>query len=601
MCRIAGILNTALPIVALENTVEQMCVLLKHGGPDDGGIFTVATQHLVLGNRRLSLLDLSAAGHQPMHYGNRFTITYNGELYNYATLKSELIAAGMQFTTGTDTEVILAAFAKWNTQSFEKLNGMFAFALWDNKEQKLYLVRDAAGIKPLYYSTASGAIAFASEMGAFAPIEYLQNKNETANVYQLAYGFIPEPVTTLAHVKPLPKGCFFAYDTKTKLGSLQSFSFFSFSDTIKDETSAKQIISNALEGAVQRQMIADAPVGVFLSGGIDSAIIAQLANINRNKEKLHTLSIYFNESKYSEKQYQDIVANRLNSTHHSILLKETNFHTYFPQILDAMDMPSCDGINTWFISKFAADEGLKAVLSGVGADELFGGYPSFNRMQKALLLQKLPKIALSIGGVFNAKKYGRVSYLQIAGIRGLYLFLRGHFTPLQIAKQLGGYEKEIWQTLNECPVSPTLSIESEKNVASWMEFNMYMQDQLLRDADVMSMARGLEIRVPFLDNEVVKPVFAMSSQIKFSGKVSKHLLIDSFDKILPKEIWDRPKMGFSFPFAEWLANSVYVRELEQSKNANTQKACKDFLQGKLHWSRIMSLIVLKNKLAAQAF
>jgi asparagine synthase (glutamine-hydrolysing) len=601
MCRIAGILNTSIAIPFLENTVEQMCALLKHGGPDDGGIFTEATSHLVLGNRRLSLLDLSAAGHQPMHYGNRYTITYNGELYNYTTLKSELKAAGMLFSTGTDTEVILAAFEKWNIQSFAKLNGMFAFALWDNKEKKLYLVRDAAGIKPLYYSTASGALAFASEMRAFAPIEYLQKKNETAKVYQLAYGFIPEPVTTLAEVKPLPKGCFFAYDTKTQLGSLQSFSFFSFSDTIKDEVKVKEIIYNALEGAVQRQLVADAPVGVFLSGGIDSAIIANLANINRDKSKLHTLSIYFNEEKYSEKKYQDIVARSLHSTHHSILLKETNFHAHFPKILDAMDMPTCDGINTWFISKFAADEGLKAVLSGVGADELFGGYPSFSRMHKALLLQKLPKISLRVGGGLNVKKYGRISYLQIGGIRGLYLFLRGHFTPIEIAKQLGGYEKEVWHTLSECPTSPTLSISSEKNIASWMEFNIYMQDQLLRDADIMSMASGLEIRVPFLDNEMLKPVFGTDSKLKFGGKISKQLLIDSFDKILPTEIWDRPKMGFSFPFAEWLANSKYVRALEQSKNVHTQKACKDFLQGKLHWSRIMSLIVLKNKLAAQSF
>jgi asparagine synthase (glutamine-hydrolysing) len=600
MCRIAGLVHTKIAVPTLENTVQKMCDLLKHGGPDDGGIFSVPADNVVLGNRRLSLLDLTAAGHQPMQYTERYTITYNGELYNYAALKNELMATGMRFTTGTDTEVILAAFAKWNTQSFAKFNGMFAFALWDNEEKTIYLVRDAAGIKPLYYSTHTGGLAFASELRAFAPVDYLQNGNKKAAVYQLAYGYIPEPVTTLANVVPLPKGCYLAYHTKTGSTSLQSFSFFSFSDNIQNETTAKQTISKSLADAVQRQMVADAPIGVFLSGGIDSAIIAELANSNK-ENNLHTLSIYFDEEKYSEKKYQDVVAKKLHSTHHSILLKEANFHAYFSEIIQAMDMPSCDGINTWFISKFAADEGLKAVLSGIGADELFGGYPSFSRMSKALLLQKLPNFSLSIAGKANIKKYDRISYLQIAGIRGLYLFLRGHFSPLQIAKQLGAYEKDVWRVLNESPSSPTLAINNGKNLASWMEFNLYMQDQLLRDADVMSMAHGLEIRVPFLDNEVIKPAFALHEKIKYKGNISKQFLVESFSEMLPEQIWKRPKMGFSFPFAEWLSKSMFFTELAESKNMHTQKACKDFLAGELHWSRIMSLIVLKNKVVQSVF
>jgi asparagine synthase (glutamine-hydrolysing) len=590
MCRIAGIINAKLPVSSLENIVTQMCLLQKHGGPDDGGIFAAPNEHLVLGNRRLSLLDLTAAGHQPMHYGERYTITYNGELYNFISLKKELEATGMHFKTGTDTEVILAAFATWNTQSFAKFNGMFAFSLWDNEEKTLYLVRDAAGIKPLYYSTHSG-LAFASEIRAFAPVSYLQERFDKASVYQLAYGFIPEPVTTLKHVSSLPKGCFLAYNVKKQTASLQSFSFFSFSNKIKSETEAKQKIFSSLEDAVQRQMVADASVGMFLSGGIDSTILANLAD-KRAQKKLHTLSIYFGEENYSEKKYQDIAVQKLNSNHHSILLKESNFHSHFPQIIDAMDMPSCDGINTWFISKFAADEGLKAVLSGIGADELYGGYPSFNRIGKALLLQKMPKASLQLLGMKRNKKLNRLAYLNIDGIRGVYLFLRGHFAPTQIAAQLGAYEKDVWKTLESFPSSPVLNNIPTKNKASWMEFNMYMQDQLLRDADVMSMAHGVEIRVPFLDNEVIQPAFSIAENIKYKGAIPKQLLIDSFENILPREIWDRPKMGFSFPFAEWLCNSSYVKELSQSNNVHTQKVVKEFLAGKLHWSRIMSLIVL---------
>lgn len=596
MCRIAGILNNKIPVAQLQHTVRSMCELLKHGGPDDEGIFTAAAEHLVLGNRRLALMDLTAAGHQPMHYSNnRYSITYNGELYNFQALKNVLKAEGMQFTTHSDTEVILAAFAKWNTQSFKKLNGMFAFALWDSEEKKLYLVRDAAGIKPLYYSTHTGGICFASEIRGFAPISYLQQKEKNAPVYQLAYGFIPEPITVLENVKALPKGCFCMYDCNSQTTSLQSFNFFSFNNPITDEHSAKSQIYSSLQSAVERQMLADEQVGIFLSGGIDSAIIAKLANQHTEK-KLHTLSIYFDEENYSEKKYQDIIAKEINSTHHAILLKEEAFHENFGDVMNAMDMPTCDGINTWFISKFAAQEGLKAVLSGIGADELYGGYPSFKRISKALLLQNLPHKILQLSDNTRLKKYNRLAYLQMAGIRGVYLFLRGHFTPVQIAAQLGTYENDVWNILSLKPVSPKLKRLDAHTTASWMEFNIYMQDQLLRDADVMSMAHGLEIRVPFLDNESIETAFSIDAKTKFKAGIPKQLLINSFENILPAEIWNRPKMGFSFPFNEWLKNSVYVQELTTSNNKETAKAASQFINGEMHWSRIMSLLMLKHKI-----
>jgi len=591
MCRIAGIIHSSIPVETLQQTVANMCELLKHGGPDDEGIFTAANEHLVLGNRRLSLMDLSASGHQPMQYEQRYTITYNGELYNFFALKTLLQAEGMVFHTTSDTEVILAAFAKWNTQSFSKLNGMFAFALWDNEDKKLYLVRDAAGIKPLYYSTHTGGLVFASEIRGFKPVDYLQERNKDAAVYQLAYGFIPEPVTVLAHVKPLPKGCYFVYDCITKNTSLQSFSFFSFSNAITSEESAKQIIFATTQDAVRRQMLADENVGVFLSGGIDSSILAKLAN-NVQQQKLHTLSIYFEEENYSEKKYQDLIAKEINSTHHSILLKEADFHSNFSAVIAAMDMPSCDGINTWFISKFAASVGLKAVLSGIGADELYGGYPSFRRMNKTLLFGKMSNQLLNVSAKLDLKKYNRIAYLRIEGIKGLYLFLRGHFTPTQIAAQLGSYEKEVWQVLENSPASNMLDQVTPKNKASWMEFNIYMQDQLLRDADVMSMSHGLEIRVPFLDNAVIKTAFSITDKVKYSGSLPKQLLTETFKKEIPEAIWNRPKMGFSFPFNEWLKKSPLVKELAFSKNMATQQAVKDFMQGSLHWSRIMSLLVL---------
>lgn len=569
-----------------------MCELQKHGGPDDEGLFSVADAHLVLGNRRLSLLDLTSAGHQPMAFEARYHITYNGELYNFIALKNELIALGHAFKTHTDTEVILAAFAQWNSHSFCRLKGMFAFALWDAKEKSLYLVRDPAGMKPLYYSNASNGICFASEIGAFKPIPFLQEANANWPVFLMAYGHIPEPVSTFSTIKPLHKGFFLKYDI-TGESSLQSFAHYSYSETGSAPKKIHETFEKIMERAVERHLIADAPIGVFLSGGLDSGIIATLASLFK-KSRLNTFSLYFQEKAYSEKKYQDIVLQKLDCNAYQHLLKEEEFHTSFPEILNDMDMPGCDGINTWFISKYAREQGLKAVLSGIGGDELFGGYPSFSRINIATILQKIPAIAINRGKKSDFKQFNRLSYLNMDGIKGLYLFLRGHFSPFEIARQLGANEKEVWDILNDLPVLNDVSGLSQKNQASWMEFNLYMQNQLLRDADVMGMAHGVEIRVPFLDDELVKFAMSIPPVQKYAGKLPKEIMIETFKHILPAEIWNRPKMGFSFPFAEWLSNSFFVKELMDSGDAVAKVNYAKFKKGKLHWSQLMSLIILRN-------
>jgi len=593
VCRIAGMRNPGLPVNTIEQIVNEMCNLQKHGGPDDEGLYTSAADNLVLGNRRLALIDLTINGHQPMQYQTRYHITYNGELYNFEVLKEELVKLGHRFNTHTDTEVIEAAFAQWNTQSFAKLNGMFAFALWDDREKELYLVRDPAGMKPLYYSTILGTLTFASEIRAFKAVPFLQKSNTNWPVYLMAYGHIPEPVCTLSDVKPLHKGCFLKYDTKEATCSLQSFAHYSYTSQLCKSDKPYELIKEAMERGVQRHLIADAPLGVFLSGGLDSGIIATLASKFKHAD-LKTFSLYFREAAFSEKEYQDILIKKLNCSHHQYLLKEEEFHKFFPSILQSMDMPGCDGVNTWFISRYAAKEGLKAVLSGIGADELFGGYPSFNRMKVANMLQQLPSSVLKINGPGNIKQLNRLTYLRVDGIKGAYLFLRGHFSPYQIAKQLGADEKQIWRLLNEEPVYANINQLDEKNQAGWMEFNLYMQNQLLRDADVMSMAHGVEIRLPFLDDKVVRIALKISSAIKYGGVLPKQFLINIFKKNLPETIWNRPKMGFSFPFAKWLGNSNYVKELMLSSTSITQENYKKFKEGKLHWSRLMSLIILKN-------
>ncbi len=571
-----------------------MCDILQHGGPDDEGFYFCHEHHVALGNRRLALIDLSPGGHMPMSYADdRYWITYNGELYNYPELKQELKAAGYEFKTGSDTEVILAAFAAWGTNSFRRFNGMFAFALWDNKTATVYLVRDPSGIKPLYYALTKEGLAFASEMRAFAPLDYLQKENANWPVYLLAYGHLPEPVTTLKEVKPLPKGSFLRYHPANGKWDIEAFGFYNYIEKINDRAEAKLMVKEYLEKAVQRHLLSDAPIGVFLSGGLDSSIVATLAE-KFHQSTLKTLSIDFAEQQYSEKKYQDLVTNKLNCPNWQEVLTEKEFQGNLPRIIRDMDMPGCDGLNTWFISKYAKENGLKAVLSGVGGDELFGGYPSFHRINTVNWIEKIPSTLLRAGRYSGAKKLKRMAYLSIGGPKGFYLFLRGQFIPSAIAKQLGATEREVWNILEEQPEQNGVHQLSPGNQASWIEMNMYMQNQLLRDSDVMSMAHGVEIRVPFLDKDFVNLALSLTSAIKYTGR-PKQLLIDSFRSELPEPVWNRPKMGFSFPFAKWLGNSEFVKDTMVNSGAGGLSNYSNFVKGDMHWSQFMSLLLLNKQ------
>ena len=564
---------------------------MKHGGPDDEGSYSDPGNHLVLGHRRLSLIDLSRAGHQPMSYADgRYVISFNGEIYNYKELRTDLIKEGFSFKTESDTEVILAAFAAWGTCAFEKLNGMFAFALWDSQEKKIYLCRDASGIKPLYYAVTAEGLVFSSEIRGFKPVPWLQDENEQWPVFLLAYGHLPEPVTVLKKVKPLPKGHFLCYDTRTPEISLTCFKKFSFSAGICDRKEAVTDIREALQQSVNRHLIADAPIGVFLSGGVDSGIVALLACSDK-KTRLNTLSIDFEEPEFSEKKYQDQLLATMNCGSNQHLLNQQEFREHLPAILDAMDQPSCDGINTWFISKYARENGLKAVLSGIGGDELYGGYPSFSRMEKVNLLEKLPQAILKAGKHSKNKAFKRLSYLSLDGPAGEYLFLRGQFIPSEIARHLDMDEDEVWRILSGQTIAESPQSLSSFDEASWIELNMFMQNQLLRDVDVMGMAHGIEIRVPFLDKEFVDLSMKISSKLKEEGPLPKQLLIDSFKDILPQSIWDRPKMGFGFPFKKWLAGSDYAKSLISPE----ENHFKSFASGSMHWSQFLSLMLIRNR------
>ena len=556
----------------MKEAVEKMNEVQKHRGPDDGGIFVDEKNGVALGHCRLSILDLTKAGHQPMEYKNLW-ITFNGEIYNFLELKKELENKGYKFNTKTDTEVILALYAEYGEKSFSMLRGMFAFGLWDGEKQKLFLVKDCYGIKPLYYYSDNEKLIFAStvkalENSGIMPVQ----KNPDAYIGFLLFGSVPLPITTVKNVFAVPAGHYLEINSR---GNKKIVKYYDLLDAFLKKSddnfdTAKIKTRKLLEESIDLHLISDAPLGVFLSGGLDSSVIAALAAKNREKP-IETLSIIFDEPEFSEQKYQQLVAQKIKSDHREIKITKNDFFDSFSEIFEAMDQPTIDGVNTFFIAKAAKQAGLKAVLSGLGADEIFLGYPHFRWAELLRKIQKLPKILkspLKLGSLFGGK-YSKLSYFANDDILSFYLGIRGLFTPQETAKILNTNIQEVNNFMDklshQCPVDWTDTDEGRQleqlqqleqlhpiNLLSYLELKFYLQNQLLKDTDFMSMYHSIEVRVPFLDHLLVEYVSGLSPAIKLGGDVNKALLVEATRDLLPQEIFTRPKMGFTFPFQKWL-------------------------------------------------
>lgn len=586
MCRIAGIISEHLTHKELESGLHRMCDAMRKGGPDGHGYQFIPELHLGFGHRRLSLIDLSENGKQPMHYQNLW-ITFNGEIYNYKELKADLIAKGHVFANETDTEVILAGYQEYGLNFFKQLKGMFAFALLDQSKKQTFLVRDGIGIKPLYYHQNDGALYFASEVKAFNAYENNWPENKDWPVYFLSFGFIPEPYTTLKGVFSLAKGHYLIWDHQKKKSSIQKF----VDDYPKTESNADAVSSTRqlLNQSVKRHLIADAPIGVFLSGGIDSSLLSLIAN-EQSTQTINTVSINFNEKEFSEQAYQEIIAGQIKSKHISYTVTASDFEQHIHQIFEDMDQPSNDGINSWFVNKVAKENGLKAVLSGIGADELFGGYPSFKRHQLIKKLKSLPIFILKLAKYLPSDKLKRISFLAYCNPIGEYLFLRGFYTPNVVSKLLNRSEAEVTELLAAYPVNEELQDLNAEDRISWFETNVYMQNQLLKDTDYMSMAHGIEVRVPFLDQDVINGALKLPTEQRFHPQQPKSLLIKAYQSLLPEAIWNRPKKGFTFPFQHWFKSYQPMQEQAAYKgNAQALALLDQFQQNKLHWSKLFAV------------
>ena len=584
MCRISGIYNPS--VKNLQAQVTRMRDAMKHGGPDDEGIFVHQTLPLAFGHRRLSLIDLTSAGHQPM-IDEDLTIVFNGEIYNYKELRNTLKNYGHQFKTESDTEVILKAYRHWGLAAFEYFNGMFALVILDDKKQQLILARDHAGIKPLYYYLDQSCLYFASEIRAFHLVEKKFAENENWQTAFLSFGHLPEPITTLQDVVPLEKGTALVIELPSLKAKAHTFFNWKFTEKLKSEEEAIQLLKETMVQAVDRHLISDAPIGLFLSGGIDSSILTLIAS-HTQKENLHTLSIVFNEKDFSEDKYQQLIINKTNAKHQSFLVTKNIFSQQLGDAMEAMDQPTLDGINTYFISMYAKEYGLKAVLSGLGADELFGGYPSFFQQKKMNLAKRMPNRFLKGLQYFPDHRFRKLSYAGLQNTAAEYLSYRGIFTPVSIANLLGGTEHEIELQLQNLSKYYPINGLKDGNRISWLETNFYMQNQLLKDSDFMSMWHGVEIRVPFLDKEVMMMAGVIDAAIKFKKTLPKYLLVKAFEEELPKEIWNRKKQGFTFPFEGWLKENEFI----MPATADEKKLYKAFQNQRLSWGRYWCALLM---------
>ncbi|MEN0053605.1 MAG: asparagine synthase (glutamine-hydrolyzing) [Mucilaginibacter sp.] len=588
MCRIAGIIDRQLQPEDIRDKVKIMCYAQQHGGPDDEGVMIDEKNHIGLGHRRLSIIDLSSNGHQPMcDHTQKVWITFNGEIYNYLELKSELQQLGVGFKSNTDTEVILLAYSYWGTKAFSKFSGMFAFTLYDSTKSLVYLVRDTAGVKPLYYFVQNQSLSFASEVRAFIAAGITSQTDRHWPVRLLAFGHIPEPYTTLKNVLSLSKGHYLCWNINTSAYTINAYHNIPFQEKITDINEACKLINDVLVQGIKHQLIADAPIGVFLSGGIDSSLLTLLAD-QQKKENLKTISIFFNEQNYNEQSYQRIILDKVQVESFSHLIKQEDFDVAFPQIMKAMDMPTTDGINSWFISKCAHDDGLKAVLSGIGADEFFGGYPSFGRIKYLRYLRKIhPSLFSALMKLFP-DRYKKLTFSINDHYLADQLLLRGLFSSEDIAQLVNTDTKDVHNTLFDTDSLPGLN-QYDHEHASWLETNLYMQNQLLRDTDVMSMSHGLEVRVPFLYEDFTRLVNNIDSKIRFSKHLPKKLLIESFKNLLPTAIWNRPKMGFTFPLQEWMMAHHEINYSESYRGKLAKNTIIKFNNNKIHWSKAFAL------------
>jgi len=630
MCGIAGAVAADPRLV--EPAVRSMMRAMVHRGPDDAGYeeFPIAAGlHAAgpsagtvgLGFRRLAILDLTPAGHQPMlHPATGDCLIFNGEIYNFRWLRAKLESLGVTLRSSGDTEVLLHALVAWGEKALDELDGMFALAFYHAKSRRVLLARDPFGIKPLYVARAQRAFVFASEVRAVLASALVPDDLDPAGIASfLAYGAPQDPLTVHRAIQSFPAGAceWIGSDAAARPPQRRRYWSFPAEAAAVDEAKAVRTVQMQLNAAVRDQCISDVPLGVFLSGGIDSAALAAAAR--NHKSPVRTFAVGY-ETAGGQDELADAAATArgLGTVHQQTILDDNWIMLQWQEWLRAADRPSIDGLNTFVVSGIVKDAGATVALSGLGADELFGGYPSFARAAKVERL--LRPLRFVPAGLRRAA--AKVAFAPLpADKRAKAIDLvSGGTTTLELASQfrrltsesglrgLGFDPSELGLTRHFLPPAAfepfSDSGRDPFRAVSQVECFLYMGNTLLRDSDTNSMAHSLEIRVPFLARWLADSVAAFPSRLKQPpGAKPKHLLRKATGAILPHDIFTRPKRGFALPIGEWIFGSL--RDQCTAAIA-TLSDCPYFPAGSInrlwegyaaqrhvmHWSRPMSLVVL---------
>tara|TARA_B100001093_G_scaffold520448_1_gene616053 strand:+ start:2399 stop:4201 length:1803 start_codon:yes stop_codon:yes gene_type:complete len=587
MCGISGLLNFTDRNIDADKIIREIIKIQDFRGPDDNGKWKSSCGKVLFGHNRLSIIDLTLRGKQPfISIDNNFTITFNGEIYNYKEIKNELISKKIKFKSDTDTEVIIEAYKFWGLEFLQKLRGMYAFGIWDNKNKKLILARDAFGIKPLYYSFKNGVCYFASQVKSFRAVNDISSsKSEAGIVSFFMWGHIQEPYTIYRDIKSLDKGSCLIIEIN---GNTKNIKFADIKREIIEANDLKfnnhnekiEFLKESVEETVKYHQISDVPITFLLSSGIDSSTIVSSIKNKENCNAL-TLDLDADNFEYDEKFLAKKTAN-LNSIPHvieKISLNEVKF--LIDQFFKNMDQPSNDGLNSFLISHIAKKElNSKVVISGVGGDEFFFGYPSFERINKINNIMKfIPNLKI-VDDFFkkflysflkrkklNTKISGIYSYGR--NLENTFLLQRSAFLEHEFEEMIS--PETFKRGLEEIDMGTQLKqdikeIKNTKLSIMYLEIKYYLCSKLLKDLDWTSMYNSIEMRTPLVDFFFFKKILPL---LKFNNDIGKKSLLDIVKPKVPKELYNRKKTGFGIPHRKYL--NIY-----SGKKINYQNSLKDW-------------------------
>lgn len=642
MCGICGVAFASRGAEA-ESRVRAMASAMRHRGPDEDGFLVSEARApgLALGMRRLSIIDLPG-GHQPLWNESKdVAVVFNGELYNYRDLRERLALCGHHFATQSDTEILVHAWEEWGEDSLNELRGMFAFALLDLRERYatapiLFLARDPLGIKPLYYTQTPEGFAFASEVRALLASGVATRKlSQDALTAYLLFGSVSEPVTLIDGVFSLPPGhrMVLHVPERRRVPRARPWWDPALSPAAKDLHKPRDLSSAAkrlrpmLEDAVQAHLIADVPVGLFLSSGLDSGAIAALAA--KARAGIRSFTLTFPGTSWDEAELASVIAKRCGTKHTEVPLQGDSVVSRLDEAIAALDQPTMDGINTYFVSWAARKVGLKVALSGLGGDELFAGYKTFADSPRLARLIRFswfvpaavrrltaPLLALLAGQRTSPDAARKVAaaWTSPDALPHAYFFTRTLFPPGKVGKIIeprfrpstigadGVTLDPTWLGWLERSADEARKLEPMAGI-SWLEMRSYMTSTLLRDTDSVSMAQSLEVRVPLLDTPLVEFVGTLPDAARRRPGAQKALLVEALGDLLPRDVLAQQKRTFTLPWEEWLRGPLRVR-LEASfaepaaalqpflRPEGIQNVWNEFLAGKTTWSRPWSLYVL---------